>query len=166
MTTSQAEGPRHEAPHASADDPRVTLDRDLGVFEPIPPYPPRTEREAEFYTLNDGEMLINIGPHHPATHGVLRVVMKLNGEQVVDIDPVIGYLHRGVEKLCENADYHQAICYTDPLEYVASLFCEWAPVRTRMYSARRGTWTSASFSKAMTGAHSQKSEATYSSGSV
>jgi NADH-quinone oxidoreductase subunit D len=112
----------------STDDPRVMLDRDLGVFEPIPPYPPRTEREAEFYTLGDGEMFINMGPQHPSTHGVLRVVLKLDGEKVVDLDPVLGYLHRGVEKLCENADYHQAICYTDPLEYVSSLFNEWAPV--------------------------------------
>ena len=104
------------------------LDRELGVFEPVPPYPPRTEREAEFYTLGDGEMFINMGPQHPSTHGVLRVVLKLDGEKVVDLDPVLGYLHRGVEKLCENADYHQAICYTDPLEYVSSLFCEWSPV--------------------------------------
>ncbi len=89
--------------HASADDPRVMLDEQIGVFEPIPPYPPRTEREAEFYTLRDGE-------------------------NVVDLDPVLGYLHRGVEKLCENADYHQAICYLDPLEYVSSLFCEWPGV--------------------------------------
>ena len=51
--------------HASADDPRVTLDRELGVFEPVPPYPPRTEREAEFYTLGDGEMFINMGPAAP-----------------------------------------------------------------------------------------------------
>ena len=114
--------------HQSADDPRVTLDRELGVFEPVPPYPPRTEREAEFYTLGDGEMFINMGPQHPSTHGVLRVVLKLDGEKVVDLDPVLGYLHRGVEKLCENADYHQAICYTDPLEYVSSLFNELAPV--------------------------------------
>ena len=112
----------------SPDDPRVALDRELGVFEPIPPYPPRTEREAEFYTLGDGEMLINMGPQHPSTHGVLRVVLKLDGEKVVDLDPVLGYLHRGVEKLCENADYHQAICYLDPLEYVSSLFCEWPGV--------------------------------------
>jgi len=112
----------------SADDPRVTLDRDLGVFEPVPPYPPRTEREAEFYTLGDGQMFINMGPQHPSTHGVLRVVLKLEGEKVVDLDPVLGYLHRGVEKLCENADYHHSIAYTDPLEYVSSLFNEWAPV--------------------------------------
>ncbi len=114
--------------HQSTDDPRVTLDRELGVFEPGPPYPPRTEREAEFYTLGDGEMLINIGPHHPSTHGVLRVVMKLDGEKVVDLDPVLGYLHRGVEKLCENADFHHTIAYMDPLEYVSSLFCEWPAV--------------------------------------
>ena len=111
-----------------ADDPRVTLDEELGVFEPIPPYPPRTEREAEFYSLGDGEMFINMGPQHPSTHGVLRVVLKLEGEKVVDLDPVLGYLHRGVEKLCENADYHQTISQVDPLEYVSSLFNEWAPV--------------------------------------
>ena len=114
--------------YESADDPRVLLDEQVGVFEPVPPYPPRTEREAEFYSLEDGELLINIGPHHPATHGVMRVVMKLSGETIVDLDPVLGYLHRGVEKLCENADLHQTIAYMDPLEYVSSLFCEWPAV--------------------------------------
>ncbi len=114
--------------HASADDPRVLLDEQIGVYEPVPPYPPRTEREAEFYTVGDGEMLINIGPHHPSTHGVMRIVMKIDGEKVVDLDPVLGYLHRGVEKICENADFHQTITHLDPLEYVSSLFCEWPAV--------------------------------------
>jgi NADH-quinone oxidoreductase subunit D len=114
--------------HASADDPRIELDEQITVYEPVPPYPPRTEREGEFYTLADGEMLINMGPQHPSTHGVLRVVLKLDGEKVVDLDPVLGYLHRGVEKLCENADYHQTISQLDPLEYVSSLFCEWPAV--------------------------------------
>jgi NADH-quinone oxidoreductase subunit D len=59
---------------------------------------------------------------------VLRVVLKINGENVVDLDPVLGYLHRGVEKLCESSDYHQIISQVDPLEYVSSLFCEWSPV--------------------------------------
>ena len=113
---------------ASADDPRVILEEQVGVFEPVPPFPPRTEREAEFYTLGDGEMFLNMGPQHPSTHGVLRVVVKINGEVVTDLDPVLGYLHRGVEKLCENSDYHQAICYLDPLEYVSALFCEWPAV--------------------------------------
>lgn len=114
--------------HPSTDDPRVMLEEQIGVFESIPPYPPRTEREAEFYTLGEGEMFLNMGPHHPSTHGVLRIVLKLNGEQVVDLDPVLGYLHRGVEKLCENADYHQSICYMDPLDYLAALFNEWPAV--------------------------------------
>jgi NADH-quinone oxidoreductase subunit D len=69
-----------------------------------------------------------MGPQHPSTHGVLRVVLKINGEQVVDLDPVLGYLHRGVEKLCETSDYHHVISQVDPLEYVSSLFNEWAPV--------------------------------------
>ena len=69
-----------------------------------------------------------MGPQHPSTHGVLRIVLKLDGENVVDLDPVLGYLHRGVEKLCENADYHHTIAYLDPLEYIASLFCEWPGV--------------------------------------
>jgi len=104
------------------------LDDQIGSFESIPPYPPRTEREAEFYELRDGEMFLNMGPQHPSTHGVLRVVLKINGERVVDLDPVLGYLHRGVEKLCENSDYHHIINQVDPLEYVSSLFMEWAPV--------------------------------------
>ena len=115
-------------PHPSLDDPSISIEDVLreSIVDTVPVA--RTEREAEFYTLGDGELLLNMGPQHPSTHGVLRVVLKLDGERVVDIDPVLGYLHRGVEKLCENADWHQAICYTDPLEYVASLFCEWAPV--------------------------------------
>ena len=115
--------------YSSADDPRVMLDRQVGaLFEPIPPYPTRTEREGEFYSLGDGEMFLNVGPHHPATHGVLRLVLKLSGEQIVDVDPVLGYLHRGVEKICENSDYYHVIDQVDPLEYVSSLFQEWAAV--------------------------------------
>ena len=84
-------------------------------------------------------MLLNMGPQHPSTHGVLRVVLKINGEQVVDLDPVLGYLHRGVEKLCENADYHQVISQVDPLEYISSLFNEWARGhRLREAPRRRG----------------------------
>ena len=118
MTTQQT--------RPSLDDPRIAIPAVSEWYEPAPTA--QTERQAEFLNLRDGEMFVNMGPQHPSTHGVLRIVVKVNGEQVVDLDPVLGYLHRGVEKLCENADYHQAICYTDPLEYVASLFCEAAPV--------------------------------------
>jgi NADH-quinone oxidoreductase subunit D len=59
------------------------------------------------------------------------------GENVVDLDPVLGYLHRGVEKLAENADYHQVISQVDPLEYVSSLFNEWGAVLSLREAARR-----------------------------
>jgi NADH-quinone oxidoreductase subunit D len=75
-------------------------------------------------------MLVNLGPQHPSTHGVLRVVLKIDGEKIVDLDPVLGYLHRGVEKICENGDWHHAISNCDPLEYVASMFSEALPVLT------------------------------------
>jgi NADH-quinone oxidoreductase subunit D len=106
----------------------LALQTGAGLYEPIPSYPTQTERESEFYSLGDGEMFINIGPHHPATHGVLRLVLKLSGEQVVDVDPVLGYLHRGVEKICENSDYYHVIDQVDPLEYLSSLYQEWAAV--------------------------------------
>ena len=126
---TRAAQPQPPQQEPSTDDPRVMLDRQLGtLYEPIPPYPTRTEREGEFYSLGDGEMFLNLGPHHPATHGVLRLVLKLSGEQVVDVDPVLGYLHRGVEKICENSDYYHVIDQVDPLEYVSSLFQEWPAV--------------------------------------
>ena len=59
------------------------------------------------------ELVINMGPQHPSTHGVLRVVLRLDGETVVDADVVIGYLHRGIEKLSENRSYGQIILLTD-----------------------------------------------------
>ncbi len=112
----------------SLDDPSILVDSPATIIDAVPPYPPRTEREAEFYSLRDGEMFVNLGPQHPATHGVLRVVIKIDGEQVVDLDPVLGYLHRGVEKICENGDWHHAISNCDPLEYIASMFSEAMPV--------------------------------------
>ena len=112
----------------SLDDPNIWVETPATIFDAVPPYPPRTEREAEFYHLRDGEMLLNLGPQHPSTHGVLRVVLKVDGERVVDLDPVLGYLHRGVEKICENGDWHHAISNCDPLEYVASMFSEAMPV--------------------------------------
>jgi len=112
----------------SLDDPEVLVQTPATIYDTIPPLTPRTEREAEFYTLGDGEMFVNLGPQHPSTHGVLRVVLKIDGERIVDLDPVLGYLHRGVEKICEHGDWHHAISNCDPLEYVASMFSEALPV--------------------------------------
>src|SRR2546423_5679998 len=66
------------------------------------------------------ELIINMGPQHPSTHGVLRVVLKLDGEKVVDCDVVIGYLHRGIEELSENRNWTQIILLTDRMDYVAA----------------------------------------------
>ena len=69
---------------------------------------------------------LNFGPHHPSTHGVLRIVLEINGEVIVKADPHIGFLHRGVEKLIENQTYIQAISYFDRLDYIAPMACEYS----------------------------------------
>lgn len=67
------------------------------------------------------EMELNMGPQHPSTHGVLRVLLKLDGETVVDVDCDIGFLHRGVEKICENRTYPMIAPYFDRLDYIAAV---------------------------------------------
>lgn len=64
---------------------------------------------------------VNMGPQHPSTHGVLRLVVDLDGETVLDVRPDVGFLHRGVEKLAENRTYHQFIPLTDRLDYLSPL---------------------------------------------
>jgi NADH-quinone oxidoreductase subunit D len=67
------------------------------------------------------EMYVNMGPQHPSTHGVLRLMLKLDGEYITDCIPYIGYLHRCHEKIGENRNYTQVIPYTDRLDYLASM---------------------------------------------
>ncbi len=66
-------------------------------------------------------MMLNMGPQHPSTHGVLRVVLYLDGEKVKEAVPHIGYLHRGIEKLCEDITYQKCLPYTDRMDYLASI---------------------------------------------
>jgi NADH-quinone oxidoreductase subunit D len=66
-------------------------------------------------------MTLNMGPQHPSTHGVLRLVLELDGEVIVKVTPHIGYLHRGVEKLSEHRTYHQILPLTDRLDYLAPM---------------------------------------------
>ncbi|MBD0305065.1 MAG: NADH dehydrogenase (quinone) subunit D [Nitrospiraceae bacterium] len=75
------------------------------------------------------ELLLNMGPQHPSTHGVLRVVLELDGERITKATPDLGYLHRGVEKLCEGLAYMQVIPHTDRLDYVCSMTNNYAYVR-------------------------------------
>ncbi len=79
--------------------------------------------------LDANEIVLNMGPQHPSTHGVLRVVLKLDGEKVIGSECVIGYLHRGVEKIAENRTYPQFNPYVDRMDYVAAVsnglgYCE------------------------------------------
>jgi NADH-quinone oxidoreductase subunit D len=71
--------------------------------------------------LEEDEMILNMGPQHPSTHGVLRIELKTDGEIVKDARPHIGYLHRNFEKHAENIDYQGVIPFTDRLDYVASM---------------------------------------------
>jgi NADH-quinone oxidoreductase subunit D len=71
--------------------------------------------------LHGEQMVVNMGPSHPSTHGVLRLVVTLDGETVKAVRPYVGYLHRGMEKIAEGMTYNQFIPYTDRLDYLAPL---------------------------------------------
>jgi NADH-quinone oxidoreductase subunit D len=77
--------------------------------------PAEAEPEQELFT-------INIGPHHPATHGVLRLLCALEGEVVRDVKPIIGYVHTGIEKSCEDQQYWKAITFVERMDYLAYYF--------------------------------------------
>ena len=71
--------------------------------------------------LETRDMLLNIGPAHPAMHGIIRIVAELDGEQIRNAEVEIGYLHRGFEKMAEVVDYNGVVPYTDRLNYVSPL---------------------------------------------
>jgi NADH-quinone oxidoreductase subunit D len=78
--------------------------------------------------IKSQEMLLNLGPQHPSTHGVLRLVMTLEGETVIDCTPIIGYLHRGIEKILENRTIMAGIRYMDNTDYLSPMINETAYV--------------------------------------
>jgi NADH dehydrogenase I D subunit len=80
-----------------------------------------TDNNGEERVIETRELNISMGPQHPATHGVLRLVLDLDGETVVDCTPYVGYLHRGVEKLGENRTYLAALPLSDRLDYISSM---------------------------------------------
>ncbi len=93
-----------------------------------------TELDAPEVILPAGELdhettIVNMGPQHPSTHGVLRLVLKLDGETVLQLVPVIGYLHRGTEKIAESRTYTMIVPYTDRLDYLASMYMNLGYVR-------------------------------------
>src|SRR6516162_6248214 len=74
-----------------------------------------------FDPIADQTMVINMGPQHPSTHGVLRLVLEIDGETVVSLAPDIGYLHTGIEKTCEAKFYQQVVPLTDRIDYLAPM---------------------------------------------
>ena len=69
---------------------------------------------------NSVDLLLNMGPQHPSTHGVFRMVLGIDGEKITGVQPHIGYLHRGSEKLCEGEQYHQVITLFDRMDYIGN----------------------------------------------
>ncbi|KAF8734696.1 hypothetical protein HU200_014519 [Digitaria exilis] len=69
-------------------------------------------------------MIVNMGPHHPSMHGVLRLIVTLDGEDVIDCEPILGYLHRGMEKIAENRTIVQYLPYVTRWDYLATMFTE------------------------------------------
>ncbi|MFH1263429.1 MAG: NADH dehydrogenase (quinone) subunit D [Pseudomonadota bacterium] len=88
------------------------------IYSPDIPLPPVPTLEKP---TRERTLMLNMGPQHPATHGVLRVVLEIEGEDIVAAYPHVGYLHRGYEKLGEDRTYHQYITYTDRLDYLSPL---------------------------------------------
>ncbi len=84
--------------------------------------------------LTTEEMTLNMGPQHPSTHGVLRFVVKADGEVMIEAIPDVGYLHRSIEKIAEKVGYHGFMPYTDRVDYVAAMLCNqgWGMVCERL----------------------------------
>ena len=76
--------------------------------------------------LHTDHQVLNMGPSHPATHGTVKIVLELDGEQIVDMEVMVGYLHRGFEKECESGTWYQAIPYTDRLNYNSAILANLA----------------------------------------
>src|SRR5258705_362523 len=92
--------------------------RDIEIQEPAARVASAAD---ELQDMQGEKMVLNMGPSHPATHGVLRIVLELDGEMITKAAPDVGFLHRGDEKIAENMTYTQFIPYTDRLDYLAPL---------------------------------------------
>jgi NADH-quinone oxidoreductase subunit D len=90
----------------------------MASYDDYDPSPSEDELEAKLQTRN---MIVNLGPSHPATHGTVRLKIELDGETIIKMDPEVGFLHRGFQKSAESVTWNQVIPYTDRLDYVASL---------------------------------------------
>ena len=86
-----------------------------------PPANPPTQGGNATAGIRTEPMTVNIGPQHPSTHGVFRLRVTFDGEEILQVEPIFGYLHRGTEKLAEERNYTQIVTLTDRLDYVSSM---------------------------------------------
>jgi len=107
---------------AAADDAAVAVTDPVAVEASLAGSVSVLEREGD-------RLVVNIGPSHPSTHGVCRVLVELDGEIITNAEPIIGHLHRGIEKIAENRTYLQVVPLTDRLDYVGSMYANWAYCR-------------------------------------
>ena len=108
--------------------PTLETEAEFRLQRPDASTPPGVRRDlpsrgsdADQVDVQTEEMLVNMGPQHPSTHGVLRVVLRTDGEMVLECVPHIGYLHRCAEKIGENLTPRQWIPYTDRMDYLAGM---------------------------------------------
>ncbi|MBW3557074.1 MAG: NADH-quinone oxidoreductase subunit D [Actinobacteria bacterium] len=118
-----SEGRQEMAPRGATE--RAELLREEGAVLRLPEGPTLSPQDVAIEVAGEGEtMIINMGPQHPSTHGVLRVMMELDGETVVRSKPVIGYLHTGMEKTAEDLMYIQGSTNVTRMDYLANFFNE------------------------------------------
>ncbi|HVM08081.1 MAG TPA: NADH dehydrogenase (quinone) subunit D [Acidimicrobiales bacterium] len=122
METDTSEGGQELRPRSDTDP--LELLREQGAILRLPEGPALTPDDVAIEVTEDETMIINMGPQHPSTHGVLRVMLELEGETVLRSKPVIGYLHTGMEKIGEDLTYLQGPTNVTRMDYLSPLFTE------------------------------------------
>ena len=110
-----AAGPRSEPRDSLIDQELTPAMMAMEIESKLPGATVELEPEQEMMT-------VNMGPHHPATHGVLRLVVDLEGEVVKDLKPIVGYVHTGIEKSCESMSYWKVIPFVERMDYLSYFF--------------------------------------------